>query len=45
MEGKIAVIGDTDFVMPFSAMGLDTYATSDTAEDIAENAKKIIEGK
>ena len=45
MEGKIAVIGDTDFVMPFSAMGLDTYATSDTADDIAENAKKIIEGK
>ena len=44
MEGKIAVIGDTDFVMPFSAMGLDTYATSDTADDIAENAKKIIEG-
>ena len=45
MEGKIAVLGDTDFVMPFSAMGLDTYATSDTADDIAENAKKIIESK
>lgn len=45
MEGKIAVLGDTDFVMPFSAMGLDTYATSDSADDINENAKKIIEGK
>jgi vacuolar-type H+-ATPase subunit F/Vma7 len=45
MEGKIAVIGDTDFVMPFSALGLDTYATADTADDIKENAKKIIEGK
>ena len=45
MEGKIAVLGDTDFVMPFSAMGLDTYPASETAEDIAENAKKIIEGK
>jgi len=45
MEGKIAVIGDTDFVMPFSALGLDTYATADTADDIAENAKKIISGK
>lgn len=45
MVGKIAVLGDTDFVMPFSAMGLDTYATSDTAEDITENANKIIEGK
>lgn len=45
MQGNIAILGDTDFVMPFSAMGLDTYATSDTADDIAENAKKIIEGK
>ncbi|MHC4543316.1 MAG: V-type ATP synthase subunit F [Planctomycetota bacterium] len=45
MEGKIAVLGDTDFVMPFSALGLDTYATADTADDINENAKKIIEGK
>ena len=45
MEGKIAVIGDTDFVMPFSALGLDTYATADTADDITENAKKIIDAK
>ncbi len=45
MEGKIAVIGDTDFVMPFSALGLDTYATADTTDDIAENAKKVIDGK
>ena len=45
MQGKIAILGDTDFVMPFSAMGLDTYATSETPEDINENAKKIIEGK
>ncbi len=45
MEGKIAVIGDTDFVMPFSALGLDTYATADTVDDITENANKIIEGK
>ena len=45
MQGKIAILGDTDFAMPFSAMGLDTYLTSDTADDINENAKKIIEGK
>jgi len=45
MEGKIAVIGDTNFVMPFSALGLDTYATADTADDINENAKKIIDAK
>ena len=45
MEGKIAVLGDTDFVMPFSALGLDTYATADTVDDIKENTNKIIEGK
>ena len=45
MEGKIAVLGDTDFVMPFSALGLDTYATAETTGDITENAKKIISGK
>ena len=31
--------------MPFSALGLDTYATADTTDDIAENAKKVIDGK
>jgi vacuolar-type H+-ATPase subunit F/Vma7 len=45
MEGKIAVLGDTDFVMPFSALGLDTYATADTVDDIKEKTNKIIEGK
>lgn len=45
MEGKIAVLGDADFVMPFAALGVDTFATSDTPDDIAENAGKIIEGK
>ena len=45
MEGKIAVLGDTDFVMPFSALGLDTYPTGDTTDDITENAKKIIDAK
>ncbi len=42
MEGKIAVLGDTDFVMPFSALGVDTYAVGQAAGDISENAKKII---
>jgi vacuolar-type H+-ATPase subunit F/Vma7 len=45
MEGKIAVIGDTDFVMPFSALGVDTFATGEERNEIAENARKIIEGK
>jgi len=45
MEGKIAVLGDTDFVMPFSALGVDTYPVGQTAQQINESAKKIIEGK
>jgi vacuolar-type H+-ATPase subunit F/Vma7 len=44
MQGKIAVLGDTDFVMPFAALGVDTYAAGEEA-DVIENAKKIIEGK
>ena len=45
MEGKIAVLGGTDFVMPFSALGVDTYTVGLSAGDIAENAKKIISEK
>ncbi|MHC4104584.1 MAG: V-type ATP synthase subunit F [Planctomycetota bacterium] len=45
MEGKIAVLGDTDFVMPFSALGVDTYAVGLTAGDVDENARKIISEK
>jgi V/A-type H+-transporting ATPase subunit F len=45
MEGKIAVLGGTDFVMPFSALGVDTYPVGLSAGDIAENAQKIINEK
>lgn len=45
MEGKIAVIGSTDFVMPFSALGVDTYPVGLSAGDIEENANKIISEK
>ncbi len=45
MEGKIAVLGSTDFVMPFSALGVDTYPVGQVAGDIAESAKKIINEK
>lgn len=43
MEGKIAVLGDTDFVMPFSALGLDTFAVEQTPDEIVDNARKIVE--
>jgi len=45
MESKVAVLGDADFVMPFSALGVDTFATGEGRGEIADNAKKIIEGK
>ncbi|MHC4187775.1 MAG: V-type ATP synthase subunit F [Planctomycetota bacterium] len=42
MEGKVAVIGDADFVMPFSAMGVDTYPVEQETDDIQESARKIL---
>ena len=45
MEGKVAVFGNADFVMPFSALGLSTFAVDDSKERIAETAKRIIEDK
>lgn len=42
MQGKVAVLGDADFVMPFSALGVDTYPVGDTTDQIIENADKII---
>ncbi|MCH8157838.1 MAG: ABC transporter substrate-binding protein [Nitrospinae bacterium] len=36
MESKVAVFGGADFVMPFSALGLDTYAVELDAETVAE---------
>ena len=45
MEGKIAVLGSIDFVMPFSALGLDTFAVEDISEQVEESASKIIENK
>ncbi|MHC4617782.1 MAG: V-type ATP synthase subunit F [Planctomycetota bacterium] len=45
MKGEVAVLGDADFVMPFSALGLDTFAVGQTAGDITAAAAKIIEEK
>jgi vacuolar-type H+-ATPase subunit F/Vma7 len=42
MEGKVAVLGDADFVMPFSALGLDTYAVSRKPEEMVESAGVVI---
>ena len=45
MEGKVAVLGDADFVMPFSALGVDTYPVDQDAEQIRESMAQIIENK
>ncbi len=45
MEGKVAVLGSADFVMPFSALGLDTFIADQSADEIIGSAKKIIEDK
>jgi vacuolar-type H+-ATPase subunit F/Vma7 len=45
MEHKVAVLGDADFVMPFSALGVDIYSVGQTAEQILESANKIISEK
>jgi len=41
MEGKVAVLGDADFVMPFSALGLDTFVVGQKPGNIAETAREI----
>ncbi len=45
MEGKAAALGDADFVMPFSALGLDTFAVESDSENIAESANEILKRK
>ncbi len=45
MEGKIAVLGGADFVMPFSALGMDTFAVEHEQDEILERATKIIDDK
>jgi vacuolar-type H+-ATPase subunit F/Vma7 len=45
MEGKAAVLGDADFVMPFAALGLDTFAVEPEADSVAETASEILKRK
>jgi vacuolar-type H+-ATPase subunit F/Vma7 len=45
MEGKAAVLGSPDFVMPFSALGLDTFATEPDAAAVQDKAATILKEK
>ena len=42
MESKVAVLGGTDFVMAFSALGLDTFAVEAEAAAVQEIAADIL---
>jgi len=45
MEGKAAVLGSADFVMPFAALGLDTFPTEPDAEQVQDAAATILKQK
>ena len=45
MQGKVAILGSTDFVMPYSALGVDCFAVDDKAEQIVQAAQKIVDEK
>ncbi len=42
MEGKVAVLGSGDFVMPFAALGLDTYAIEPAPDKVDAAARTIL---
>ena len=42
MESKVAVLGGADFVMPFAALGLDTYAVEVDVESVTGTAVEIL---
>ncbi len=44
MEGKVAVLGDADFVMPFSALGVETFPVSQEHDEIVATAGNILDG-
>jgi vacuolar-type H+-ATPase subunit F/Vma7 len=43
MEGKVAVLGGADFVMPFSALGVDAYPVEPQRDQVVEAAQKILD--
>ena len=45
MEGKVAVLGSADFVMPFTAIGLETFVVAEDTESIQETARKLLRGQ
>ena len=44
LETKAAVLGDKDFVLPFAAMGLETFPV-EGSDDVQKKAQEILAGK
>jgi len=42
MEGKIAAIGDYDFVMPLASIGVDTYAVGNGGDELVRTVEKVL---
>jgi len=45
MEGKVAVLGSADFVMPFAALGLDTFAAGEGSDELIDKAERIVDAE
>jgi V/A-type H+/Na+-transporting ATPase subunit F len=45
MESKVAVLGDSDFAMAFSALGLDAFPVEADRAKVVETAEQIIKEK
>ncbi len=45
MQGKVAVLGNIDFVTPYSMLGIETFVVEQDAGNAVEQADAIIAGK
>ncbi len=42
MEGKIAVFGSDDFVMPFATLGADVYPAGESIDELLATSREIV---
>jgi len=45
LEGKVAVLGSSDFVMPFAALGLDIFCVEAGGQDLSDAVDEILSKK
>jgi len=44
IESKVAALGSTDFVMPYKALGIETFAVEHDREGVVAAATSVVEG-